>query len=74
MTKLRKTTAAAMCVLLIGTAPVRAGGMAEPIVEAETIVEDTAAASTGGLLVPLLLLILVGALVAGGSGGTPGTS
>lgn len=50
----------------------QAGGMAEPIVEAESIVEDTAAAgSANGMLLPILGLILVAALVAGS--GSPGT-
>ncbi|MEM1429778.1 MAG: hypothetical protein AAGG09_09995 [Pseudomonadota bacterium] len=39
-----------------------AGGLAEPVVEPEIIVEDTGTA--GGWVVPLLLLVLVGAAVA----------
>ena len=64
----------AVAALTLGVAgQATAGGMAEPIVEAETIVEDAAAAgSANGLLVPLLLLILIGAAAAGG--GSPGTS
>ncbi|MEM9248499.1 MAG: hypothetical protein AAGB05_07360 [Pseudomonadota bacterium] len=38
-----------------------AGGLDEPIVEPEIIVEDTSTA--GGILVPLLLLVLVGVAV-----------
>lgn len=39
-----------------------AGGLDEPIVEPEIIVEDTGTA--GGWLVPVLLLVLLGAAVA----------
>ena len=41
-----------------------AGGMAEPVMEAPVIVEESAGTSGGGLLVPLLLLALVAAAVA----------
>ena len=72
MTKTGKLlTIAALAALTAGQ--VQAGGMAEPIVEAESIVEDAAAAgSANGLLLPLLLLILIGAAVSGGGAG--GTS
>jgi len=39
-----------------------AGGLDEPVVEPEIIVEDTGTA--GGWLVPVLLLVLIGAAVA----------
>ncbi|WP_343080377.1 hypothetical protein [Ostreiculturibacter nitratireducens] len=39
-----------------------AGGMAEPVVEPEVIVEETAGTS-GGIVVPLLLLALVAVAV-----------
>lgn len=41
-----------------------AGGIAEPEMEPEVIVEDTSSSSGGGLVVPLLLLVLVAAAVA----------
>ncbi|MGG7645429.1 hypothetical protein ACQ5SP_11540 [Rhodovulum sp. YNF3179] len=41
-----------------------AGNMAEPVMEPEVIVEDTAT-SDGGILVPLLAIILIGAAIAG---------
>lgn len=41
-----------------------AGGIAEPVMEPEVIVEDTSSSSGGGLVVPLLLLVLVAAAVA----------
>ncbi|UWQ91463.1 hypothetical protein QEZ52_01485 [Aliisedimentitalea scapharcae] len=40
-----------------------AGNVAEPIVEAPVIVEQTTSSSSG-ILLPLLLLVLVGAAVA----------
>jgi hypothetical protein len=40
-----------------------AGGMAEPVMEPEVVVEETGS-SNGGLLVPLLLLLVIGAAVA----------
>ena len=39
-----------------------AGGMAEPIIDPEVIVEDTSS-SAGGIIIPLLLLILVAAAI-----------
>lgn len=40
-----------------------AGGMAEPVMEPEVIVEETAS-SDAGILVPLLAIVLVAAAVA----------
>ena len=40
-----------------------AGGLAEPVMEPEVIVEETSSSSGGGLLVPLLLLVLLAAAV-----------
>jgi len=40
-----------------------AGGMAEPVMEPEVIVEETAT-SDAGILVPLLAIVLVAAAVA----------
>ena len=40
-----------------------AGGLDEPIIEPEIIVEDTSS-SAGGILVPIMLLVLLGAAVA----------
>ncbi|MGL4278747.1 MAG: hypothetical protein ACRCS0_00140 [Albidovulum sp.] len=39
-----------------------AGGMAEPVMEPEVVVEKSS--SSGGILVPLLLLLVVAAAVA----------
>ena len=41
-----------------------AGGMAEPIMEPEIIVEETAGTTAGGIIVPLLLLALIAAVAA----------
>ena len=41
-----------------------AGGMTEPMVEPEVIVEDVAtSSSSGGILIPLLLVVLLAAAV-----------
>ncbi len=40
-----------------------AGGLADPIVEPEIIVQDTSS-SAGGVIVPILLLLLVAAAIA----------
>jgi hypothetical protein len=41
-----------------------AGGMAEPIMEPEIIVEETAGTTAGGIIVPLILLALIAAVAA----------
>lgn len=38
-----------------------AGGLDEPIVEPEVIVEETSGTSAGGIIIPLLLLLIVAA-------------
>ena len=40
-----------------------AGGMAEPVMEPEVVVEETSS-SNAGIIVPLLLLIVIGAAIA----------
>lgn len=62
-----KTAAAAVLGLTLATTSVQAGGMAEPIMEAEVIEEQ--AAASGGYLVPLLILALLIALTSGSDGG-----
>ena len=47
-----------------------AGGMAEPVMEAEVVAAATSS-SSGGVIIPLLLLLIVAAAVAGS--GTSGT-
>lgn len=49
-----------------------AGGMAEPVVEPEVIVEDTAG-TAGGFLVPLLALLLIAVALSGGGSSSEGT-
>lgn len=41
-----------------------AGGIAEPIMEPEIIVEETAGTTAGGIVVPLILLALIAAVAA----------
>lgn len=47
--------------------PALAGGMAEPIMEDEPVVE-AASASNAGIVIPLLLLLLVAAAASSGGG------
>lgn len=62
----------------VGTAliagPVHAGGMAEPVMEAEVIAEETS--NSGGFIIPLLLLAAIVAVASSSSGGSssPGPS
>ena len=53
----------------LGATSVYAGGMAEPIIEPEVIVEDTSS-SAGGIIIPLLLLILIAAAISSSDSGT----
>ncbi len=61
---MRKTLSTATAIVLIAASPVLAGGMAEPIMEPEVIVEETAAGTGGGWVVPLVLIALVAAVAA----------
>ena len=54
-----KPVAAAAAALSMSTAPMHAGGVAEPLMEPEVIAEEAAASSTGGFVLPLFLLILI---------------
>ena len=47
--------------LTVAASTAYAGGMADPVIEAPVIVEETAGTSSGGLLIPLLLLLIVAA-------------
>lgn len=69
---IKKTLAAAVTGLALATASAQAGGMAEPIMEAEVIEEQ--AASSGGFIVPLLLLALLIAISNNSGGGGGGFS
>jgi hypothetical protein len=69
---MRKTLTTAAAIVLVAASPVFAGGMAEPIMEPEVIVEETAAGTGGGWVVPLVLIALVAAVAAAsGSSATP---
>jgi hypothetical protein len=48
-----------------------AGGMAEPVMEPEVVVEEAKSNSSGGWLVPLLLLVLIAAAVSSSSNNSP---
>ena len=69
--KMKNSVALAAACLTLASAPVYAGGMAEPLMEPEVIAEETAAGSSGFVL-PLLLLVLIAAVVSGGGGGGGG--
>ncbi|MCV2869144.1 hypothetical protein OEW28_10950 [Defluviimonas sp. WL0002] len=57
--------------LAIMSGPALAGGMAEPIMEQEPVIEQ-ASSSSAGIVVPLLLLLLIAAAASSGSGGATG--
>ncbi len=56
--------AASLAAMMAGVA--NAGGMAEPVMEAE-VVEAATSSSSAGIIVPILLLLLVAAAASGGS-------
>ncbi|MCU0856069.1 MAG: hypothetical protein MUF63_14465 [Rhodobacteraceae bacterium] len=58
-----KTMIAAAALSALVTHPALAGGMAEPVMEPEVIVEETAAGTGGAWVVPLVLLALATAVV-----------
>lgn len=58
----KKTATAMVLGFTLATTSAQAGGMAEPIMEAEVIEEQ--AASSGGFIIPLLLIALLIALSA----------
>jgi hypothetical protein len=66
----KKPVALAAAGLTLMSAPLHAGGMAEPMMEPEIIVEESSA-SSGGFIVPLILLALLVAVASSSSGGTP---
>ncbi len=53
---------------LIFASPVFAGGMAEPIMEEEVVVEEATSSSRAGILVPILALILIGLAISNKGG------
>ena len=61
-----KITHAALAATMMAS-PAFAGGMAEPIIEPEVIVEDTSS-SAGGIIIPILLLILIAAAISSTNG------
>lgn len=65
-----KPAAVAAATLSMSTAPLYAGGAAEPRVDPEVMAPDVvatqaAASSTGGFVLPLILLAIIAATVAG---------
>ncbi len=48
-----------------------AGGMAEPIMEEEVVMEEATSSSRAGILVPILALILIGLAISNNGGDDP---
>ena len=69
--KMKNSVALGAVCLTLASAPVHAGGMAEPLMEPEVIAEEAEAGSSGFVL-PLILLVLIAAVVSGGGGGGGG--
>lgn len=65
----RKSAAALSLAIALTGGAAAADGFAQPLMEPEVIVEETANASAGGIIVPLLLLAVIAAVAAGGGGG-----
>ncbi|WP_299755755.1 hypothetical protein [uncultured Boseongicola sp.] len=66
-----KPAAVAVATISMSTAPLHAGGAAEPLMEPEVIVAEAAAATSGGFVVPLILLVILAAAASSSGGGTP---
>lgn len=63
-----KTSAIILAGTIAMAAPVHAGGMAEPMMEPEVIVEESSA-SSGGFVLPLILLAIIAAIASSDGGG-----
>lgn len=66
MNYIKPAAAAALGLSMIST-PVLAGGMAEPMMEPEVVVEESTG-SSGGFVVPLILLALIVAIASSSDG------
>lgn len=66
--KLTKILALAAFGTALATAPVHAGGVAEPLMEPEVIAEETS--NSGGFIIPLLLLAAIVAIASSNGGGS----
>ncbi|MCB2158766.1 MAG: hypothetical protein KDD95_09985 [Rhodobacteraceae bacterium] len=64
---MRGKVCGAVLALSLMSGPVLAGGMAEPIMEQEPVIE-AAAASNAAIIVPLMLLLLIAAAASSGGG------
>jgi hypothetical protein len=63
MTVVKKTAIALATVAAMSTAA-HAGGMDEPVMEPEIIVEETSTGTGGGWVVPVVLLAVIAAVAA----------
>lgn len=68
-TMMKRKTLCVVAMLTVFAGPTLAGGMAEPLMEPEVLVEETAAGS-GGIVIPLLLLAIIAAVASSDSAPT----
>ena len=66
---MKRKTLCVVAMLTVFAGPTLAGGMAEPLMEPEVLVEETAAGS-GGIVIPLLLLAIIAAVASSDSART----
>lgn len=66
---MKKTLMCGVAALVLSVGSAFAGGLAEPVMETEPLVEE-AGVSGAGIVIPLLLLLFVAAVASSG-GGTP---
>ncbi len=66
-----KPAAVAAATISMTSAPLHAGGAAQPLMEPEVIVAESAAAFSTGFVVPLLLLVIIAAAASSSGGSTP---
>jgi hypothetical protein len=65
-----KNAVFALSVAALISQPALAGGMAEPVMEAEVIAEESAGTG-GGWVVPLILIAVIAAVASSSGGSTP---
>lgn len=60
-----KTLFGATAAFVIATAPAFAGGMSEPMMEPEIVVEESTGSSTGEFVFPLMMLAILAGIASG---------
>ena len=66
-----KKALCAIAVAALMSQPALAGGMAEPVMEPDIIVEETATGTGGGWVVPLILIAVIAAVASSSGGSAP---